>query len=64
MGARNLAYAAMEIATVEQLLPGRIDVGIGFGMPSWIRSVGVWTSSPLTLLKEYSRVSRELLAGV
>ncbi|HEV7949366.1 MAG TPA: LLM class flavin-dependent oxidoreductase, partial [Glaciihabitans sp.] len=32
-GARNVAFAAMEIATLEELFPGRVVVGIGHGMP-------------------------------
>lgn len=61
--ARNVAFAAMEIASLEQLFPGRIDVGIGHGMPHWLRQVGVWPASPLTLLEEYVTALRGLLAG-
>src|SRR6476659_284337 len=39
---RNVAFAAMEIATLAQLFPGRVDVGIGHGMPGWLRAVGAW----------------------
>ncbi|WP_449351147.1 LLM class flavin-dependent oxidoreductase, partial [Streptomyces shaanxiensis] len=62
-GARNVAFAAMELATLAQLHPGRIVAGIGHGMPGWMRSVGSWPESPLTLIKEYARALRLLVAG-
>ncbi|MFG6477306.1 LLM class flavin-dependent oxidoreductase [Microbacterium sp. P06] len=62
-GARNVAFAAMEIATLAQLFPGRVVVGIGHGMPQWMRSVGAWPGSPLTLLREYTSALTTLLRG-
>lgn len=62
-GARNVAFAAMELATLEQLFPGRVIGGIGHGMPDWMRSVGAWPASPLSLLGEYTRALRELMRG-
>ncbi|MFI0773941.1 LLM class flavin-dependent oxidoreductase [Streptomyces sp. NPDC021212] len=61
--ARNVAFAAMEIATLAQLHPGRIDISVGHGMPSWMRDLGVWPASPLTLLSEYITVLKRLLSG-
>lgn len=61
--ARNVVFAAMEIATLAELFPGRVDVGIGHGMPDWLRQVGAWPASPLTLLEEYVHALRALLAG-
>ncbi|MFJ6564245.1 LLM class flavin-dependent oxidoreductase [Streptomyces sp. NPDC091412] len=61
--ARNLAFTAMEIATLAQLHPGRIDIAVGHGMPTWMRSVGAWPASPLTLLTEYITVLKRLLSG-
>ncbi|WP_405652285.1 LLM class flavin-dependent oxidoreductase [Streptomyces sp. NBC_00019] len=61
--ARNVAFAAMEVATLAQLHPGRIDIAVGHGMPDWMRSVGCWPASPLTLLGEYVRTLKTLLAG-
>ncbi|HEY2692993.1 MAG TPA: LLM class flavin-dependent oxidoreductase, partial [Streptosporangiaceae bacterium] len=61
--ARNVAFAAMEISTLAGLHPGRLTVGVGHGMPGWLRQAGAWPSSPLTLLDEYIRVLRRLLAG-
>ncbi|WP_053849204.1 LLM class flavin-dependent oxidoreductase [Streptomyces sp. NRRL B-24085] len=62
-GARNAAFAAMELATLAQLHPGRLMAGIGHGMPGWMRQVGSWPESPLTLIKEYARALRLLIAG-
>src|SRR5690349_17446064 len=47
--ARNAAFAAMELGTLAQLFPGRLIAGIGHGMPDWMRQVGAWPRSPLTL---------------
>lgn len=62
-GARNAAFAAMEVATLAQLFPGRVIAGIGHGMDGWMRSVGAWPASPLTLLDEHTTAVRELLRG-
>jgi 5,10-methylenetetrahydromethanopterin reductase len=62
-GARNVAFAALELAFLANLYPGRLMVGIGHGMADWMRQVGAHPSSPLTLLKEYLRALRALLAG-
>jgi len=62
-GARNAAFAAMEIASLAELFPGRVDVGVGHGMPHWMRSVGAWPASPVTLLTEYVPAVRALLRG-
>ena len=62
-GARNAVFAAMELATLEQLFPGRLIAGVGHGMPHWMRSLGAWPASPLTLLEEYLTTVRALLRG-
>ena len=62
-GARNAAFAAMELATLGQLFPGRVIAGLGHGMPGWMRSVGAWPASPLTLLEEYTTAALALLRG-
>ncbi|GAA1776062.1 LLM class flavin-dependent oxidoreductase [Luedemannella helvata] len=62
-GARNAAFAAMELATLAQLFPGRLIAGVGHGMPGWMRQVGAWPASPLTLLSEYTAAVRALLRG-
>ncbi|MGI5438241.1 LLM class flavin-dependent oxidoreductase [Streptomyces shenzhenensis] len=61
--ARNVAFAAMEIAGLAQLHHDRVDIAVGHGMPAWMRSVGAWPRSPLTLLSEYITVLKSLLSG-
>ncbi|MCI2237275.1 LLM class flavin-dependent oxidoreductase [Paenibacillus sp. TRM 82003] len=62
-GARNVAFTAMEVATLAQLFPGRLDVGLGHGMPAWMRSVGQWPASPLALLEAQFGALASLLRG-
>ena len=62
-GARNAAFAAMELATLAQLFPGRVHAGIGHGMPDWMRSVGAWPDRPLRALEEHVTTVRTLLDG-
>lgn len=52
-GARNVAFAAMEISTLAGMHPGRLTVGVGHGMPRWMAQVGAWPPSPLTLLDDH-----------
>lgn len=61
--ARNVVFTAMEVATLAGMHPGRLTVGVGHGMPEWMRQAGDWPESPLTLLDEYVRVLRQLLSG-
>jgi len=61
--ARNVAFAAMEIATLAGMRPGWLAVGVGHGMPGWLDQAGAQPSSPLTLLEEYIQALRWLLAG-
>lgn len=60
---RTAAFAAMELGTLAELFPGRVHAGIGHGMPHWMRGLGVWPQSPLTLLDEYFDAVRSLLTG-
>ncbi|MER5351930.1 LLM class flavin-dependent oxidoreductase [Kitasatospora sp. NPDC002551] len=62
-GARNVCFTAMELATLAQLHPHRLIAGIGHGMPDWMRRIGSWPESPLTLLREYATALRALLRG-
>lgn len=62
-GARNAAFAALEIASLENLFPDRLIVGVGHGMPDWMRQAGAWPASPVTLLNEYIVTLKRLLAG-
>jgi len=60
---RNAAFTAMEAATLAELFPGRVDIGIGHGMPGWMRQVGAWPQSPLTMLGEHLDAVRAVLRG-
>lgn len=60
---RNVAFTAMEIATLANAHPGRLIVGIGHGMPEWMKQVGAFPAKPLAALVETISVLRQLLAG-
>ena len=60
---RNPALAAMEIATLARLFPGRLTVALGHGVQEWMRQVGAAVDSPMTLLREHTAAVRALLAG-
>ncbi|MEU3657254.1 LLM class flavin-dependent oxidoreductase [Streptomyces sp. NPDC032161] len=62
-GARNVCFAAMELATLAQLYPGRLIAGIGHGMADWMRQAGARPASPLTLIREYTTALRLLIRG-
>ncbi|QHC60846.1 LLM class flavin-dependent oxidoreductase [Rathayibacter sp. VKM Ac-2760] len=59
---RTAAFTAMELGTLAELFPGRVHAGIGHGMPGWMRGLGVWPKSPLTLLEEQFDAIRALLS--
>ena len=60
---RNAAFAAMEIATLARLHPGRFHAGLGHGADAWMRQIGVKPASQLALLEETIGAVRALLAG-
>ncbi|MFT4234315.1 MAG: LLM class flavin-dependent oxidoreductase [Microbacterium sp.] len=60
---RNPALAAMEVATLARLAPGRFIAGFGHGVLDWMGQVGARVSSRLTLLREYLTAVRALLEG-
>ena len=60
---RNPAVAAMEIATLARLFPGRFLPGLGHGVLDWMAQVGAAVPSPMTLLREYTAAVRDLLHG-
>ncbi len=60
---RNPAVAAMEIATLARLFPGRFLPGIGHGVLDWMGQVGARAASPMTLLREHAVAVRALLHG-
>ena len=61
--ARNVVFATMEVATLATLFPGRLTIGVGHGMPGWMRQAGDWPASPLSALEETLDVMRALLRG-
>lgn len=60
---RNPALAAMEIATLARLFPGRFAPAAGHGVLDWMAQVGARATSPLTLLGEWVTAVRALLHG-
>jgi len=61
--ARNAAFATLEANSLAELFPGRVTIGVGHGMPGWMRQVGAWPASPLTMLEETIGAMHQLLAG-
>lgn len=61
--ARNVAFAALDLSFLASAFPGRLTIGVGHGMTNWLRQVGAWPASPLTLMAEYLDALRALLAG-
>jgi 5,10-methylenetetrahydromethanopterin reductase len=60
---RNVVLTAMELATLERAIPGRLIGGIGHGVLPWMAQVGARVASPVTLLQEYADALRRLLDG-
>jgi alkanesulfonate monooxygenase SsuD/methylene tetrahydromethanopterin reductase-like flavin-dependent oxidoreductase (luciferase family) len=60
---RNVGIAAMEVATLQRLFPGRIAIGVGHGVQDWMGQVGARAESPMTLLREYLIALGGLLRG-
>jgi alkanesulfonate monooxygenase SsuD/methylene tetrahydromethanopterin reductase-like flavin-dependent oxidoreductase (luciferase family) len=60
---RNVTLAAMEIATVDRLFPGRFIAGLGHGVQEWMGQSGVRAKSPMTFMREYIGALRPLLSG-
>lgn len=61
--ARNVAFATLEVATLAELHPGRTIVGLGHGVTGWMRQVGAWPASQLTMIEETLVAMRALLRG-
>src|ERR1700753_2353803 len=60
---RNVAYLAMEIASLCRAHPDRFLPGLGHGMPGWLEQVGAHPGKLLPCLEEVTLVLRRLLAG-
>ena len=61
--ARNVAFTAMEAATLARLGPGRVTIGIGHGVPDWMRQIGAAPRSPVGTLETVVSVLRRLMRG-
>jgi len=57
------AFAAMEIATIGALYPGRLLVGFGHGITNWMEQVGALPKQRLAALKEALIICAGLLDG-
>jgi alkanesulfonate monooxygenase SsuD/methylene tetrahydromethanopterin reductase-like flavin-dependent oxidoreductase (luciferase family) len=60
---RNPALAAMEIAGLARLHPGRFVVAFGHGVEPWMRQIGARPADRLVALEETVSAVRALLAG-
>jgi 5,10-methylenetetrahydromethanopterin reductase len=54
---RNPALAAMEVATLARLFPGRFVPAVGHGVLPWMEQVGARALSPMTVSGQYVRLS-------
>jgi alkanesulfonate monooxygenase SsuD/methylene tetrahydromethanopterin reductase-like flavin-dependent oxidoreductase (luciferase family) len=61
--ARNPAIAAMEIAGLARVHPGRLSVAFGHGVEAWMRQIGARPRDRLVALREVVGAVRALLAG-
>ena len=61
--ARNAAVAAMDLAGVARMFPGRFTVGFGHGVADWMRQIGAFPGSQLAALEETIDVVRRLFFG-
>jgi 5,10-methylenetetrahydromethanopterin reductase len=60
---RHPALLAMEISTIARAFPGRFLPGIGLGVPSWMRQMGLVPDSPIAAVRECVSAVRRLLDG-
>jgi len=60
---RNPVLLALTFATLDELAPGRIVMGLGAGSPLVLATQGVAFERPLTRLREYCDVIPRLIAG-
>lgn len=60
---RNVAYLAMEIASLCRAHPDRFLPGLGHGIPNWLKQVDAHPTSLLACLEEVTDVARRLVIG-
>jgi alkanesulfonate monooxygenase SsuD/methylene tetrahydromethanopterin reductase-like flavin-dependent oxidoreductase (luciferase family) len=61
--ARHPALTAMEVATLDEIAEGRVVLGMGYGVPTWMDQMHLGVRSPLTAMREGVDLCRRLLAG-
>ena len=57
------AHAAMAVATLDELYPGRITLSLGVGAPADLSGAGIESRRPLATMREAVTICRDLLAG-
>jgi alkanesulfonate monooxygenase SsuD/methylene tetrahydromethanopterin reductase-like flavin-dependent oxidoreductase (luciferase family) len=60
---RHPAVLAMEAGTLAGAFPGRFSLGVGHGVPAWMRQMRLYPKSPLTAMRECLIGLRGLLDG-
>jgi 5,10-methylenetetrahydromethanopterin reductase len=61
---RHPAVAAMEATTLAGAFPGRfLDLGLGHGLPFWMKQIDLYPKSPLTSMTEGVRSIKRLVTG-
>jgi 5,10-methylenetetrahydromethanopterin reductase len=62
--ARHPAVAAMEATTLAGAFPGRfLDLGVGHGLPFWMKQMDLYPKSPLTSMTEAVKGIKRLAKG-
>jgi 5,10-methylenetetrahydromethanopterin reductase len=61
--AHNVAYNAMDLATLARIFPGRLEAGFGHGVADWMRQVGSFPISQMQSLETATIATRRLLRG-
>lgn len=61
--ARNPSIAAMEMAGIARMFPGRFVAGFGHGVADWMRQIGALPDSQLAALGETVALVRRMFAG-
>ena len=60
---RHPALTAMEVATLDEIAQGRLIMGVGNGVPAWMRQMRLMPKSPLSAMREGVDLCRRLIAG-
>ena len=61
---RHPAVLAMEVATTARAHPNRVVLGIGLGVPAWMRQMELLPASPVSAVRECLTAIRRLLDGM